>query len=90
MPKRLRQSDNSFASGKRRRGDGALGVQCPFRVYAREHRLDYPEDHCKEGQTFKGNEKLKFVTRYARFTLATSLSYGRLTTNPFITTKRAS
>ncbi|KAH8736368.1 hypothetical protein BGZ61DRAFT_527325 [Ilyonectria robusta] len=62
MPKRPRQSDNRAESGKRRKVDR---VQCPFRVYAREHGLDHPEDHCKDGQTFKGNEKLnEHLDRY--------------------------
>jgi len=67
MAKRPRQSDNRYASAKRRKVDRALEVQCPFRVYAREHDCNYPEDHCEEGKTFKGNERLKFVTCFLQF-----------------------
>jgi hypothetical protein len=62
MLPRLRQSGDRVVSRKRRKVGGAPEVQCPFRVNAREQGLNYPEDHCKDGQTFKGNEKLKFVT----------------------------
>ncbi|KAK3316856.1 fungal-specific transcription factor domain-containing protein [Apodospora peruviana] len=61
MPKRTKHSDSGKPESEKRRKvarDPALEVQCPFRVHARNHSLDYPQDRCKEGQTFKGNEKL--------------------------------
>lgn len=81
MLKRPKQSGNRAIFRRGRNVAGTLEVPCPFRVYARKHGFNYPEDYCKEGHTFKGNEKLKFVNPLTRI--------SPVGTNLFITTKRA-